>query len=60
LAQQSRVSVGSAWAASKLLHVWPYTITVVSKIKLVDYVKKEESFLMGLSVICMMDFLILS
>jgi hypothetical protein len=36
-ARQSGVSVGSAWTATKLLHIRPYKITVVPEIKLVDY-----------------------
>jgi hypothetical protein len=34
LAQQRGVSVGSAWTATKLLHIRPYKITVVPEIKL--------------------------
>jgi hypothetical protein len=41
LAQQSSVSVGSAWTATKLLHIHPYKITVVPEIKPVDYKKRE-------------------
>jgi hypothetical protein len=36
LSQQSGVSVGSAWTATKLLHIRPYEITVVPEIKPVD------------------------
>jgi hypothetical protein len=39
LSLQSGVSVGSAWTATKLLHIGPYKITVVSEIKPVDYEK---------------------
>jgi hypothetical protein len=41
LAQQSGVSVGSAWKATKLLHIHPYKITVVPEIKPVDYENSE-------------------
>jgi hypothetical protein len=34
------VSVGSAWTATKLLHIRPYKITVVPEIKPVDYEKE--------------------
>jgi hypothetical protein len=37
LAQQSCVSVGSAWKATKLCHIRPYKITVFLEIKPVDY-----------------------
>jgi hypothetical protein len=40
LARQSGVSVGSAWTATKLLHICPYKITVVPEIKPVDYEKR--------------------
>jgi hypothetical protein len=40
LAQQSGVSVGSAWTATKLLHIHPYKITVDPDIKPTVY-KKE-------------------
>jgi hypothetical protein len=39
LAQQSGVSVGSSWTATKLLHILSYKITVVPEIKPVDYEK---------------------
>jgi hypothetical protein len=42
LAQQSRVSVGCAWKATKLLHIRPYKITVVPEIKPVDYQKRDR------------------
>jgi hypothetical protein len=41
LALQSGVSVGSAWIATKLLHIHPYKMTVVPEIKLVDYEEKS-------------------
>jgi hypothetical protein len=34
------VSVGSAWKATKLLHIRPYKITVVSEINPVNYDKR--------------------
>jgi hypothetical protein len=34
LAQESGVSVGSAWTATKFLHIRPYKITVVPEIKI--------------------------
>jgi hypothetical protein len=37
LALQSGDSVGSAWRATKLLHIRPYKLTVVPEIKHVDY-----------------------
>jgi hypothetical protein len=40
LARQCGVSVGSAWAATKLLHIRPHIITVVPEIKPVDYEKR--------------------
>ncbi|PNF15704.1 hypothetical protein B7P43_G12455 [Cryptotermes secundus] len=40
LAQQSGVSLGSAWTATKLLHIRPYKFTVVHEIKPVDYEKR--------------------
>jgi hypothetical protein len=40
LAQESCVPVGSAWTATKLLHIRPYKITVVLEIKPVDYEKR--------------------
>jgi hypothetical protein len=40
LALQSGVSVGSAWIATKLLHIRPYKITVVPEIKPVCYEKR--------------------
>jgi hypothetical protein len=40
LAQQSAVSVGSVWTATKLLHIHPYKITIVPEIKPVDYEKR--------------------
>jgi hypothetical protein len=40
LAQQSGVSVGSAWTATKLLHIHPCKITVVPEIKPVHYEKR--------------------
>jgi hypothetical protein len=40
LARQSGVSVGSAWTATKLLHILPYKMTVVPEIKPVDYGKE--------------------
>jgi hypothetical protein len=39
LALQSVVSVGSAWTATKRLHIRPYKITVVPEIEPVDYEK---------------------
>jgi hypothetical protein len=59
LAQQSVVPVGSAWTATKLLHICPYKIIVVPEIKPVDY-EENQGFLIGLSVMCMTDFLTLS
>jgi hypothetical protein len=43
LAQQSGVSVGSAWKATELLHIQPYKISVVSEIKPVNYEKSNVS-----------------
>jgi hypothetical protein len=43
LAQQSGGSVGSAWTATKLLHIRPYKITVVPEIKPVDYVNSQNN-----------------
>jgi hypothetical protein len=40
LAQESGVSVGSAWTETKLLHIHPYKITVVPEIKPMDYEKR--------------------
>jgi hypothetical protein len=40
LAQESGVSVGSAWKATKLLHIHLYKITIVPEIKRVDYEKR--------------------
>jgi hypothetical protein len=40
LAQQSALSLGSVWTATKVLHIRPHKITVAPKIKPVDY-KKE-------------------
>jgi hypothetical protein len=42
LAQQSAVSVGDAWTATKLLHIRLYKITVAPEIKLVVYDKKGD------------------
>jgi hypothetical protein len=42
LAWQSNVSVGSAWTATKLLHICQYKITVVPEIKPVDYEKRAR------------------
>jgi hypothetical protein len=53
LARLSGVSVGNAWTATKLLHIRRYKITVVPEIKPVDYE-------IGLSIMCMTDFLIQS
>jgi hypothetical protein len=39
LALQRGVSVGSAWTATKLLHIRPYKIIFVPEIKSVDYEK---------------------
>jgi hypothetical protein len=41
LAQQSGVSVGSAWTATELLHIRQYKFTL-PEIKPVDYEKKSE------------------
>jgi hypothetical protein len=43
LAQGSGVSIGSAWTATKLLHIRPYKITVVPVIKPVDYVNSQNN-----------------
>jgi hypothetical protein len=40
LALKISVSVGSAWAATKLMHIRPHKITVVPKINPVDYLKR--------------------
>jgi hypothetical protein len=40
LARQSGVPVGSAWTATKFLHIRPYKVTVVPEIKPVDYGKR--------------------
>jgi hypothetical protein len=40
LGQQSGVSVGSTWTATKLLHIRPYKTTVVPVNKLMDYEKR--------------------
>jgi hypothetical protein len=40
LALQSDVSVGSAWIATKPLHIRPYKITFVPEIKAMDYEKR--------------------
>jgi hypothetical protein len=40
LTLENGVSVVSAWAATKLLHIRPYTITVVPEIKPVNYEKR--------------------
>jgi hypothetical protein len=37
LAQQSGVSIGSAWKATEVLHIYPYKIIVVPEIKPVNY-----------------------
>jgi hypothetical protein len=37
LTQQRGISVSSVWTATKLLHICPYKITVVPKIKPMDY-----------------------
>jgi hypothetical protein len=58
LALQSGVSVGSAWTATKLLHIRMYEITVVPEIKPVDY-EKRARFVTGLSTMRMIYFLIL-
>jgi hypothetical protein len=60
VAQQSGVSVGSAWTATELLHIQPFKITVVPEIKPVNYEKKSEILLSGLSVMYVTDLLILS
>jgi hypothetical protein len=58
LTLQRVVSVGSAWTATELLHIHLYIITVVSEIK--PWIMKEElGFVIGLSILCMTDFLIL-
>jgi hypothetical protein len=57
LARQSGVSVGSAWVATKLLHIRPYKI-VLPEIKPVDCEKSVR--FCYLSVMCMTDFLILN
>jgi hypothetical protein len=44
LVQQSGVSIGSAWNATKLLHFQPYKITVVPEIEHVDYEKRVRFF----------------
>jgi hypothetical protein len=41
LALQSCVSGGSAWTATKLLHIPSYKFTVVLEIKPVDYEKSD-------------------
>jgi hypothetical protein len=46
LAQQSGVSVGSAWTATQLLHIRPYNSTVVPGIKPVNY-EKERCFVIS-------------
>jgi hypothetical protein len=40
LAQESGVSVGRVWTATKLLHIRPYKITVAPEIKPVGYEKR--------------------
>jgi hypothetical protein len=42
LAQQSGVSVVSAWKATKLLHIRLYKITVVPEIKPVEFEKRAR------------------
>jgi hypothetical protein len=41
LAQQSGVSVGNAWTATKLLHIRSYKIAVPAEFKPVDYDKSD-------------------
>jgi hypothetical protein len=52
LALQSGVSVGSAWTATKLLHISSYRITIVPENKPMDY-EKRGGFVIGLSIMCM-------
>jgi hypothetical protein len=59
LALQSVVPVGSAWTATKLLYICKYKVTVVPDIEPVEYEKRVNS-LIGLSIMCMTVFLILS
>jgi hypothetical protein len=59
LVQQSAVYAGSAWTVTKLLRIRPYKITVVPEIKL-WIMKKKLRFVIGLSIMCMIDLLILS
>jgi hypothetical protein len=40
LAQQSSISIGCVWTATKLLHIHPYKITVVPEIEPMDYEKR--------------------
>jgi hypothetical protein len=40
LAKQSVLSVGSMWAATKLLHICPHKIIVVNEIMPMDYGKE--------------------
>jgi hypothetical protein len=49
LAQQSVVSVGSVWTATKLFHICPYEITVAHEINL-WVIEIEEVCLIGLSI----------
>jgi hypothetical protein len=59
LALQRGVSVSSAQSATILLHIRPYKITVVPEIKPVDY-EKEWGSVIGISIMCLTDFSILS
>jgi hypothetical protein len=48
LALQSGVAVGSAWTATKLLHIRPYKITVVSEIKWINESSRNWEILVTL------------
>jgi hypothetical protein len=52
LAQQSGVSVGSAWTATTLLHIHPNKITLLSAIKPMDYGKRVRFYNWFINQLC--------